>query len=125
MEAFMLSSRKALFAPGGRQSRRSFWLTTLIAWLVFAVAQLGISDLLGRDATIVLYPFMLGLLFVCCARRYHDLDKAAWWLLLLLIPVVGQLWCAIELTLRRGSQGENRYGSDPREPGGDYMVVAT
>lgn len=121
----MLSPLTRMFATSGRQSRRSFWLTTLIAWLVFAVTQLGISDLLGRNATIVLYPFMLGILYVCCARRYHDLDKSAWWLLLLLIPVAGPLWCVIELTLRRGSYGENRYGSDPREPGGDYMVVAT
>lgn len=114
-----------LFAPKGRTRRRSFWLTTGIAWLIFAVAQLGITDLMGRNATFVLYPFMLALLYACCARRYHDLDKSAWWLALILIPVVGALWCCIELGIRRGTQGDNRYGTDPRDNRGEYMVVAT
>jgi len=121
----MWSTLLRLFAPRGRLSRRGFWLTTLIAWLIFAVAQLGINDLFGRNATFVLYPFMLAILYACCAQRYHDLDKSALWLGLLLIPVLGPIWCALELTIRRGSLGENRFGSDPRDNSGDYMVVAT
>jgi len=49
------------------------------------------------------------------ARRLHDINKSAWWLLmwlsfLLIIPVIVLLvWAA-----RQGDNGTNRYGPDPR-----------
>ncbi len=32
------------------------------------------------------------------------------WLLLLLLPIAGPAWVAIELGLRRGTRGDNRFG---------------
>lgn len=45
-------------------------------------------------------------------RRLHDTGRSAWWLLLVLIPLVGflvLLWWFIQ----KGSDGANEYGPDP------------
>ena len=56
-------------------------------------------------------------------KRLHDRGRSAWWLIVLLIPVLGPLWLAIELALRRGTPGENQYGADPLERHYDYLTV--
>jgi hypothetical protein len=58
------------------------------------------------------------------AKRLHDRDRSAWWLLFALIPIVGPLWLAITLALRAGTPGDNRFGADPRMRDADYLVVA-
>jgi uncharacterized membrane protein YhaH (DUF805 family) len=45
-------------------------------------------------------------------KRWHDRDKAGWWMLISCLPVVN-LWAIVELFLERGSEGINRYGADP------------
>ncbi len=46
------------------------------------------------------------------ARRLHDIDKSAWWLLLCFVPVIGWIlllvWAVFE-----GTKGDNRFGPDP------------
>lgn len=121
----MLGALARAVAPAGRMRRHRFWLVTVSLWLAFAVLFQGLAALVGLKATLVLYPLMLVALFTCCARRFHDVDKSAWWLLLLLVPVLGPLWVFAELALRRGSAGDNRYGPDPRAPLGEYLTVAT
>jgi uncharacterized membrane protein YhaH (DUF805 family) len=47
------------------------------------------------------------------AKRWHDRDKSAAWVLIVLIPVVGWIWALIENGLLRGTAGPNRFGEDP------------
>jgi len=47
------------------------------------------------------------------AKRWHDRDKSAWWLLINLIPVVGAFWTLIENGFLEGTPGPNRFGFDP------------
>ena len=46
-------------------------------------------------------------------KRYHDVDKSGWWVLILLVPVVGFVWFLIECGFQRGTSGPNRFGPDP------------
>jgi hypothetical protein len=46
-------------------------------------------------------------------RRLHDTDRSAWWLLLLLIPVIGWLVILI-FNCQNGTPGNNRFGPDPK-----------
>jgi len=46
-------------------------------------------------------------------RRLHDSGRTAWWLLLGLIPVLGQLVVLIFMILE-GTPGPNRFGEDPK-----------
>lgn len=46
------------------------------------------------------------------AKRCHDRDRSAWFLLLALIPVVN-LWPMVELVFLRGTRAANRFGPEP------------
>ena len=47
------------------------------------------------------------------SKRWHDLNKSAWWILIILIPIVGPLWALIELGFLKGAPGRNRFGENP------------
>ena len=47
------------------------------------------------------------------AKRWHDRNKSAWWVLFPLVPYVGVVWWFIECCCLRGSEGDNDYGADP------------
>ncbi len=42
-------------------------------------------------------------------RRLHDIDKSAWWLLIVLVPMVGSIVLLVFMCLP-GTQGRNRFG---------------
>jgi len=46
-------------------------------------------------------------------KRCHDRDQSGWWVLLLLIPVIGFIWAIINLGILEGTRGPNRFGPDP------------
>jgi hypothetical protein len=46
------------------------------------------------------------------AKRWHDLNKSAWHILVNLIPLVGPIWAFIQTGLIPGTPGSNRYGSE-------------
>ena len=51
---------------------------------------------------------------ICIAiRRMHDIDRKGWRLFLMLIPIIGAIMIFIDL-LRRGTEGDNRFGPPPR-----------
>lgn len=109
--------------PSGRVRRRLFWVVMLILWAVFAILLVFLETTFGRISTYVLYPPAFWLSVVFMSKRFHDRDKSAWNLLLLIIPVLGPVWVFIELGLGAGSISENRYGADPRFVDLDYLKL--
>jgi len=101
----------------GRASRSEYWFWTLFAILVGAAAAILDAALFpGLDARPIhslasLALFLPGL--SVSVRRFHDLDRTGWWLLILL-TVIGIIVVLIWFCLR-GTVGPNRYGSDPLE----------
>lgn len=114
---------KLFLSPANRLPRSIFWLTAIAVSLVFIVLFAGLDALLGHGSTLILYPPFFWILFVLCAKRIHDLNRSAKWLLLVLIPLLGVLWIVAELAFRRGTAGENAYGADPLLPTVDYLEV--
>jgi len=51
------------------------------------------------------------------AKRSHDLNRSGYWVLIHLLPIAGSLFALVELGFNAGTEGENRYGEDPLEPG--------
>jgi len=47
-------------------------------------------------------------------RRLHDINRTGWWLLILLIPLIGFIVIIIFL-LQDSTPGENEYGANPKE----------
>jgi uncharacterized membrane protein YhaH (DUF805 family) len=46
-------------------------------------------------------------------KRWHDRDKPGWWVLIVLLPLIGGLWALIDNGCLRGTVGPNRFGPDP------------
>jgi uncharacterized membrane protein YhaH (DUF805 family) len=44
-------------------------------------------------------------------RRLHDVGRSGWWSFLILVPFGGII--LIVWNVRRGTRGDNKYGSDP------------
>lgn len=47
------------------------------------------------------------------AKRWHDRDKSAIWILINFVPFIGGLWALIENGFLAGTDGDNHYGSNP------------
>ena len=103
----------------GRARRKEYWFFVLF-YLIFGLALHLIDQALGiYDA-----EFQIGLLeglyslallipsLAVGARRLHDTDRSAWWLLLLLVPILGWIVLIVFMALR-GQEGGNRFGPDP------------
>ena len=46
-------------------------------------------------------------------RRLHDTGRSGWWLLVVLVPLVGWL-IVLYFMVQPGETAENRYGPDPK-----------
>jgi len=92
--------------------------------LVFVLLFLLLDRLAGHSATLILYPPLFWSLAALLTKRLHDRGKSPFWLLLLLVPLFGPLWLALELCALPGPAAENRYGADPLTSRVDYKVVA-
>ena len=104
-----------LFSFNGRISRKPYWLFMLFL-LIISIPPfvLGVGreqeELYGDITTLILLWPMLAVQ----AKRWHDRDKSAWWLLMGFIPVVGWLWALIENGFLVGTIGANRFGPAPQ-----------
>lgn len=101
----------------GRVSRRTFWTCGVGGLLLLALylqAVLGIAGVArGRAESainlILLYPAL-----AISAKRWQDRGRSPWWVLVVLIPVVGWVWALVDNGLVRGTTGPNRFGAQPR-----------
>ncbi len=50
------------------------------------------------------------------ARRLHDTNHSAWWILIYFLPIVGFIVIII-FAATKGDEGENRFGPDPQKSG--------
>ena len=106
----------------GRATRKEYWVFTIVNLIIVmglfgvGVAMTGDDGLPNSLLTGAAAVFMLLTLIpalAVLARRLHDSDKSAWWMLLMLLPLVGLV--LIVFTLLKGTDGENRFGPDPRD----------
>ena len=88
------------FTFSGRATRAENWWWALFAILLGLIPFAGLVTLIPSPA--------LG------ARRLHDINRTGWWLLLLLVPVIGWI-VLIVWAIKRGDDGPNKYGPDPRQ----------
>jgi len=109
----------------GRISRRQFWLAQLYlmiaSFLLLAAAAFLLSKFLANTLLIglVWLPWTLcasWIVFVTYIKRWHDLNKSGWWLLIAATALIGPVWLLIECGFFRGTAGKNYFGSDPLEP---------
>lgn len=109
----------------GRIPRSTFWLTGLSLGLLFVFLLSSFESIFGRTSSLLLYPPFFWALSAIIAKRLHDRGQSLFWLLILLIPLIGPIWLFIGLGLLRGTRGENQYGKDPLDVQRDYMTVGS
>jgi uncharacterized membrane protein YhaH (DUF805 family) len=122
------------FSFSGRITRGQYWLWyVLLAGLIqlaFIVVGLLLHvrvGLLLPDRALGMHPgpgvalhAVLSIVLLIgglagAAKRLHDRDRSGWFQLIVLIPVIGALWLALEVGFLRGTFGPHRFGPDPLE----------
>src|ERR1700759_3678256 len=118
-----------LFSFQGRINRANFWRFHVAMWglvaIVFSVilgsaamssdpqAALQSVGAVGGLILLVVYILALWIGLAIAAKRWHDRNKSAWWILIVFVPVVGPLWYLIECGFLKGTTGANKSGSAP------------
>ena len=115
-----LNVLKNYFGFGGRARRKEYWMFVLVN-IIFTFV-LGILDRMlgweragGEGILTTIYGVLVFIpWWAVQLRRLHDTDRSAWWLLVLLIPIVGWLVIII-FNCQNGTPGSNRFGADPKQ----------
>jgi uncharacterized membrane protein YhaH (DUF805 family) len=97
------------FGFSGRISRSRYWLCVLVFYLSIFAAVFVPDVVIKADTAVILVLAAFWIHLAAAAKRLHDLDKSAWWLILWLCIPGGQ----ILLGVLPGTPGVNRYGVDP------------
>ncbi len=99
----------------------TFWYFAaplLLIWqltLFIDAASLNIDGQVGHCSGLLLFVVAIPAWSIA-AKRCRDRGHPNWYLFLWFIPIIGPLWLLIELGLRRGTLGPNKYGPDPLTP---------
>jgi uncharacterized membrane protein YhaH (DUF805 family) len=91
----------------------SYWISMAIVFvlsLVFGFLAASNSRLFVLQG--LAYLPMLAVMFIMAIRRLHDLGRAGWWSLLLLVPLMNVLF-GLWLMVWPGNKEENEYGLPP------------
>jgi uncharacterized membrane protein YhaH (DUF805 family) len=102
----------------GRSTRSAFWFWQLFIWIAGLVFSVFDSALFGTSfldtgilgAVFMLATFLPG--FAVAIRRLHDTDRSGWWLLLVLLPLIGIL-VLIYFWVQPTQARDNRFGPVP------------
>ena len=108
----------------GRSRRQEYWMFFLFN-MIFAFCAMILDNVLGTTIGPLPYGaiYLLYVLFTLvpslavAVRRLHDTEKSGWMILVGIIPLVGGIWLLV-LLCTEGTQGENDYGDDPKNPNG-------
>jgi uncharacterized membrane protein YhaH (DUF805 family) len=98
-----------------RAPRSEFWYFVLFYAILNIIALIVDISILGHAAggtgaagLIVAVALFLPYIAVS-VRRLHDIDKSGWFLLVVIVPVVGAIFLII-WACTKGSEGDNRFG---------------
>lgn len=105
----------------GRARRQEFWLFVVLIMILNFAAAFGDMALgtYNKDYEIGFISGVLSLMMLVPSlsvqvRRLHDTDRSGWWIFIILVPVLGAMILLI-LSCLQGTEGDNRYGADPKE----------
>jgi uncharacterized membrane protein YhaH (DUF805 family) len=108
-----------MFSFSGRIGRAQYWLGYAIQLALLAFGYICLlygeeyQNILALAASLLIFLPSIWVGLSIMAKRYHDRDKSAWWILICLIPIIGGIWQLVELGCLRGTEGSNDYGPDP------------
>src|SRR6266566_2393644 len=141
-----MSMKQLLFSFRGRLNRKRYWMTVIVTMAVIILLLL-LALVMMREQRfefaaltvvilLLLYIPLIWIGLAIGAKRLHDRDKSAWWLLVfyaapgilstagnrmeevgfIILHIISfgiSVWAFVELGCLRGTVGPNRYGPDP------------
>jgi len=115
---FQVLKKYAVFK--GRARRKEYWyfaLFNIIVSLVLGVVDVLTGSFSSEDGMGLLGAiYSLAILIPAIAvsvRRLHDTGRSGWWLLIILIPLVGAI-ILLFFTVQDSKPEENKYGPSPK-----------
>jgi uncharacterized membrane protein YhaH (DUF805 family) len=106
----------------GRATRPQYWWFALINAVISLVLRFVIPGAAGPIVS-ELYGLAVLLPSIGVAiRRLHDTNRTGWWILVVLIPVVGWIWLIV-LLAQAGDTGPNQYGPPPGTGPGEPVAA--
>lgn len=126
----------SVFSISGRFGRLSYlaWslIITVVMWLVMMVMSIVAGTAMGAGSAetgaivvgllsfvVVIAGAYFGVVFA--GRRLHDINASAWWVLLMLVPIVSFIFILV-LWFAPGNEGENRFAGVRITPGWEKVV---
>ncbi len=121
------SAMRKYFQFSGRGPRREYWMFTLIYFIIYVIASVLDGFIFGFNFQSTENSFsavsegpislvvMLGHLipgFSVTARRLHDTGRSAWWILIVLVPLIGIL-VLLYFMVKSSDPDANEHGSNP------------
>lgn len=117
--------KSLLFSFEGRIGRGAYWGLVVASLVLFGglgmvsvMSAMNASDPSSAGSGISAVMMILSLVFLwpalaIQAKRWHDVDKSAWWILINLVPAVGGLIALVFNGFIAGTAGANRFGPAP------------
>jgi uncharacterized membrane protein YhaH (DUF805 family) len=104
----------------GRSRRKELWMFTLFncifSWPLYILGLVFHENTLGSIFLGLYFIYVLAVIVPCLAvsvRRLHDTGKSGWWLLIVLVPIVGPIVLLVFYVLD-SQPGANEYGPNPK-----------
>jgi uncharacterized membrane protein YhaH (DUF805 family) len=117
-----LSIKLLYFSFSGRLSRSEFWLYGMMPYAIFSIViatiYLPFTNISSQwtaffSAISLILTLLLAIpSLALLVKRLHDLNKSAWWLGVLIVPVLGALYLLFITACYRGNEGGNHYGEE-------------
>jgi len=114
--------KSLLFSFEGRVGRGAYWGLVVVSVVLFGglgafsvMSALNSPDPAAAGGGVSVAMMIASLLFLwpalaIQAKRWHDVDKSAWWILINLVPAVGGLVALVFNGFIAGTPGTNRFG---------------
>ncbi len=123
----------------GRLGRGGYFLTSFLAGATYMVTIFALGFILGMTRPELFIaeeppPFLIVLIYliytpflivtgVATVKRLHDLDRPGSHYWLKFIPIYN-LYLSLVLLLKPGTEGDNYYGSSPKQPSSQGVLAA-
>lgn len=98
----------------GRARRKEYWMFALFNFTI--IVALSVVEALLEMPPFISLIYQLAVLLPSLAvsvRRLHDTNRSGWWMLLVLVPIVGPIVLLVFFALE-GKPEENQHGVNPK-----------
>ena len=111
-----LEALKKYATFSGRARRKEYWMFFLINISISIILALS-PFAIGAVGGVLYFIYVIAMIIpglALAVRRLQDQGKEWTWIFVGLVPFIGGIWLLV-LMCTEGSQGENKFGLDPKD----------